>query len=76
MNLADFLGKIDRIDELSRKNHILLIAYYLRKHRGIVEFGTDELKNSIPRVRFGSSCKVDSLGKSAFKRKKSTSFKT
>lgn len=44
MNPLDFLSQFPKHGDFSRKSKLLLFAYYLRKHRGIPEFGSKEIR--------------------------------
>lgn len=44
MTAYEFLNQIGNLRDFSRKSLILLIAYYLRKYKGIIEFNASDLK--------------------------------
>lgn len=46
MTILEFLSKIDNLKEFSSKNIILLVAYYLRKHKGVVQFDLKTIRDS------------------------------
>lgn len=46
MTAFEFLNQIDHLENLSSKNLILLIAYYLRKHKGVIQFGLKDIRDS------------------------------
>lgn len=46
MTALEFLNQIDHLENLSRKNLILLIAYYLRKYKGIVQFYIKDIRET------------------------------
>jgi hypothetical protein len=46
MEISSFLSQIVNLGELSNRNTILLVAYYLRKHKGIVQFDLKIIRNS------------------------------
>jgi hypothetical protein len=43
MTLLDFLRSIPNFQEFSRKSKILLLAYYLRQYRGMLEFSAEDI---------------------------------
>lgn len=45
MILFQFLRNIPNFQEYSRKSKILLLAYYLRQHEGIVEFSAKDIRD-------------------------------
>jgi hypothetical protein len=45
MTLLNFLNSAGNIQEYSRKSHILLFAYYLRQHQGVLEFSSAEIRD-------------------------------
>lgn len=45
MTISQFLSQIAGADSLSRKSRILVLAYFLRKYRGTVEFSVDDLRS-------------------------------
>ncbi len=45
MILLQFLRNIPNFQEYSRKSKILLLAYYLRQHEGIVEFSAKDIRD-------------------------------
>jgi len=44
MTLLEFLGGAGNIQEYSRKSKVLLFAYYLRQHRGQLEFTSKDVR--------------------------------
>lgn len=46
MTLLEFLRGIPNFRDFSRKSKILLLAYYLRQYRGMVEFSVDDLESA------------------------------
>jgi hypothetical protein len=44
MTALEFLAQIDHIENLSRKNLILLVTYYLRKHKGVLQFSLKDIR--------------------------------
>ena len=44
MTVLEFLHQAGKTQEYSNKSKILLFAYYLRRHQGVVEFGTAEIR--------------------------------
>ena len=44
MTLLEFLRCLSNFREFSRRSKILLLAYYLRQYRGMVEFSADDLE--------------------------------
>jgi len=44
MTLIEFINNIDNFADFSRRSRILLFAYYLRKHKGIVEFSNSHIR--------------------------------
>jgi len=44
MTLLEFLRGIPNFQEFSRKSKILLLAYYLRQYKGMVEFTAEDMK--------------------------------
>ena len=45
MKLLDFLRNIPNFQDYSRKSKILLIGYYLRQNKGIVEFSAKDIRD-------------------------------
>lgn len=44
MTVQEFLGRSGNIMDYSRKSMVLLFAYYLRQHQGIIEFTAKDIK--------------------------------
>jgi hypothetical protein len=44
MTLRDFLNQSGNTQEYSNRSKILLFAYFLRQHKGVLEFGTPEMR--------------------------------
>jgi hypothetical protein len=44
MTLLEFLRDLTNFQDYSRKSRILLIAYYLRQHQGVLEFSANDIK--------------------------------
>lgn len=45
MTILDFLRDIPKFHEYSRKSKLLLLAYYLRQHKGLVEFAAKDIEH-------------------------------
>lgn len=46
MTLLEFLRGIPNFQEFSRKSKILLLAYYLRQYKGMVEFSAEDMETA------------------------------
>ena len=46
MQLHDYLKNIPNFQDFSRKSKILLLSYFLRQNRGMVEFSAKDIRNS------------------------------
>jgi hypothetical protein len=46
MTLLEFLRGIPNFQEFSRKSKILLLAYYLRQYKGMVEFSAEDIETA------------------------------
>jgi hypothetical protein len=45
MTLFEFLKEIPNFHDYSRKSKLLLLAYYLRQHKGLIEFSSKDIEN-------------------------------
>lgn len=45
MTLIEFLQIIPNFHEYSRKSKLILLAYYLRQHKGLIEFSCKDIEN-------------------------------
>lgn len=46
MTALEFLSQIDHLENISRKNLVLLITYYLRKFKGVLEFSLKDIRET------------------------------
>lgn len=61
MTAFEFLNQIDHLENLSRKNLILLIAYYLRKHKGVVQFSIKETRECFDKASIKAPSRLKQL---------------
>ena len=61
MAILDFLQQAGNTQEYSNKSKILLFAYFLRQHQGILEFGTSDIRECFKEALLKSPSNLSSL---------------